>query len=168
MVRLSSLFLGFRWSLYICQNDKELLYAMHGDSVIRVISYPMRYFADGATPVPPWSLHLNFNRKHKSFLLKPEHFYQKGDQVYPSAELLQTIEEIDPKYEIRGDHPVFADARTKKELQISSYSSDDFNITYEKTKERIEKALADAGKPKEPTFYSIMDEVFGKGKRENQ
>lgn len=86
----------YRWSLYVARDDKQLVYAMHDDSVIGIVGHVMAYFRGGANPVPPWSLYLNFNKKQKYFELHPEHFTMDGRNVTPL--LIQEIESIDPGY----------------------------------------------------------------------
>ena len=61
---LNKLF-GFRWSLYIVRNG-GIAFAMHENSVIRMVGYAMSYFADGKEPIAPWELYLNFNHKHQT------------------------------------------------------------------------------------------------------
>lgn len=146
---LNKLF-GFRWSLYIVRNENELLYAMHENSVFRIAGYCMPYFVNGGKPVSPWGLYLNFNKKNKSFKLKPEHFTADGEDFTDS--LIRQIETIDPGYRVKGGEPIFINTQTKKQLKILH------NIDYS----NLQKELDNVGKPKEPTFYSIMDEIFGK------
>lgn len=85
---------GFRWSLYIVRDGNQIAYAMHENSVIRILGYVMDYFANGEVPVQPWSLHLNFNHKHQSFELRPEHFTPDGENL--TNALIQQIQSIDP------------------------------------------------------------------------
>lgn len=143
---------GFRWSLYIVRNENELIYAMHENSVIRIIGYCMSYFIDGENPVSPWSLHLNFNKKHKSFKLQSSHITPDGENFTDS--LIKQIETIDPGYRVKGGEPIFINARTKKQLEIHH------KIDYS----NLQKEIDNAGKLEEPTFFSIMDQVFGKNK----
>lgn len=143
---------GFHWSLYITRNEKELVYAMHEHSVIRIVGYVMGYFKNGQTPVQPWSLYLNFNKQHRHIPLRSEHFTTDGENV--SRKLMEEIEAIDPGYHVRGAEPIFLEARTRRRIKISEpmgYSN-------------IEIMLQSVNKQKEPTFFSIMDEVFGKNK----
>lgn len=139
--------LGFRWSLYIVKNGNQLAYAMHEHAVIRMAGYVMGYFADGGKPVEPWSLYFNFNHKHQSFQLLPEHFTQDGENITPL--LTQLIKSIDPDWQVKGGEPIFEEAATKKRIKIQ-----------ESTSEYIQSAFSD--KPRELTFYRVMDEVFGK------
>lgn len=143
---------GFRWSLYIVRNENELVYAMHENSVLRIVGYCMSYFRGGASPVLPWSLHLNFNKKHKAFPLRSEHFTPDGENV--TNALIKEVETIDPGWKVPGGEPVFVDARTKKQLKIRH------KIDYN----NLQKEIDNVGKPKEPTFFSIMGQVFGKNK----
>jgi hypothetical protein len=108
---------GYRWSLYIVKNQNELMYAMHENSVLRMVGYVMDYFKNGNEPKESWSLHLNFNKKHESFLLKPEHFTQDGNNI--TQALIQKIEVIDPNYQVKGSEPIFVNTKTKKKLKLS-------------------------------------------------
>ena len=147
---LNKLF-GFRWSLYIVQNGNQLAYAMHEHSVMRMLGYVMGYFADGGRPIEPWSLHLNFNPKHQTIKLEPAHFTPDGESVTPA--LIQQIESIDPGWKVKGAEPVFEEAATKKRIKISEHTPGHIDI----------QAMFDnINKPRELTFYSVMDEVFGK------
>ena len=124
-----------------------MIYAMHENAPIKMIGYVMGYFANGAEPVFPWSLHLNFNHTHKSFKLLPEHFTSDGENV--SKLLLQKIQSIDSKWMTKGGEPIFEEVSTKRQLKIQ-----------ESTLEFIESAMNN--KPREITFYRVMDEVFGR------
>lgn len=139
--------LGFRWSLYIVQNGNQLTYAMHEHAVIRMAGYVMGYFADGAKPVEPWSLYLNFNHKHQSFQLLSEHFTPDGENITPL--LIQKIESIDAGWQVKGGEPIFEEAATKKRIKIQESASEYLQSAY-------------TNKPRELTFYRVMDEVFGK------
>lgn len=147
---LNKLF-GYRWSLYIVQNGNQLAYAMHEHSAMRMMGYVMGYFADGGRPVEPWSLYLNFNHKHQTIKLGPEHFTADGENVTPT--LVQQIESIDPGWKVKGGEPVFEEAATKKRIKIAEFAPGKIDV----------QAMFDnIGKPRELTFYSVMDEVFGK------
>ena len=139
--------LGFRWSLYIVQNGNQLAYAMHEHAVVGMAGYVMGYFANGGKPVEPWSLYLNFNHKHQSFQLLPEHFTPDGKNLTPL--LIKQIESIDPGWKVKGGEPIFEEPSTKKRI-----------IIQESTTEFIQAAFSD--KPRELTFFRVMDEVFGK------
>ena len=141
---------GFRWSLYICQHDKMVLYAMHEHSVLRILGYVMGYFARYGQPVEPWCLYINFNHNHKSIKLRPEHFKPNSENI--SSQLKQEIEAIDPGWRVSGGKPVFMEAATKKWLKISDYEPGKINN---------QTIFDDYDKPREVTFYSVMDEVFG-------
>lgn len=142
---------GFRWSLYIVKNGSQLAYALHEHSVMRMLGYVMGYFADGGKPVEPWSLYLNFNHKHQKIKLGSEHFTPNGENVTPT--LVQQIESIDPGWQVKGAEPVFEEAATKKRIKISQHTSGHID-----TQEMFDKI----DRPRELTFYSVMDEVFGK------
>lgn len=148
---LNKLF-GYRWSLHIFNNGK-LVYAMHEDAVLRMIGYFMSYYGNGGQPISPWKLILKFNRNGQTIVLGRQHFTSDGKDVTP---LLPTqIEAIDPGWQVRGSEPVFEDVVTGKRLKIGheEYASGGIDI---------HKMFADIGKPKDMTFYDLMDKVFGK------
>lgn len=147
---LNKLF-GFRWSLYVTKNGNQLVYAMHENCVISMIGYVMRYFADGGRPVEPWSLHLNFNHEHQTIELKPEHFTPDGEHI--TSLLTNQIKAIDPGWNVKSVGPVFEEAATKKRLKISEHASGHIDL---------QAIMDNIGKPREKTFFSVMDEVFGK------
>ena len=147
---LNKLF-GFRWSLYIVRDGKNIVYAMHENSVMRLAGYAMGHFAGGSLPVSPWSLYLNFNQTHRTILLQPHHFTADGESVTPA--LVAEVEAIDPGWRVEGAEPVFEEAATKKRLKISEHSPGSIDI---------EAMMRSLDKPREVTFHSVMDEVFGK------
>lgn len=144
-------FLGFRWSLYVVKNGNQLAYVMHEHSALRMVGYVMGHFADGAMPVEPWSLLLNFNHKHQTIVLRPEHFTRDGENV--TSALIREIEAVDPGWKVKDGEPVFEEAATKKRIKISEHTPGSIDI---------QAMLGNIGKPRELTFYSVMDEVFGK------
>jgi hypothetical protein len=144
---------GFRWSLYIVQNKNEILYAMHGNSVRAILGYVMGSFEDGARPVEPWSLYLNFNHIHQGIELKPEHFEADGTGTNLSPLLIQQIQLIDPGWRVRGAEPRFEHAATRKSLKISDYVVGNIDI---------QSMIDNIDKPRETTFFSVMDQVFGR------
>ena len=150
---LNKLF-GFRWSLYIIRDENQLAYAMHENSVRVLVQYLMLY-AKGRRPVEPWSLHLNFNRKHQTIKLEPELFTLE----FMSPELKRRIESIDPDWDVKGGEPWFEEASTKKHLKIADASPLGRDLA---TINRDLQAMLDNPLPPETTFYSVMNEVFGK------
>lgn len=142
---------GFRWSLYVVHNG-GIAFAMHENSVLRMLGYVMSYFADGGTPGSPWELYLNFNHKNQSIKLIPAHFTPDGEDVAPL--LMQQIEALDPGWMVKGGEPVFIEAATKKKLKISNAP---------RSVKEFKLMLNNIDKPKELTFFSVMDMVFGKG-----
>jgi|GEM_PF-1964452 len=151
---LSKLFgksIGFRWSLYIVRDENRLVYAMHENSVIGIVGYVMGFYANGAKPVTPWSLYLNFNHKHQTIKLGPEHFTPDGENI--TSALIHAIEIIDPGWKVKGGEPIFVEAATKKRIRISNSTLEHIDL---------QKILDNFDKPRDPTFFSIMDEVFGK------
>lgn len=151
-MRLLNRWFGFRWSLYVVHNG-AIAYAMHEQSVLRMVGYVMSYFAGAKAPVPPWELYLNFNHKHKTIKLTPAHFTPDGENVTPL--LVQQIEALDPGWKVKGGEPVFEEAATKKKLKIS-------NASTIRSGADIQAMLDKISKPKELTFFSVMDMVFEK------
>ena len=133
--------------LIYCKRRK-LIYAMHENSVIRIVGYVMRQFSNGAKPIKPWSLHLNFNKTNSSFELTPNHFSHDGENI--TSELTETIKKIDSGFQVKGSEPVFEEVATKKKLKIRG-SLD------------LGEILRNAEKPEEITFFQVMDLVFSKG-----
>ncbi len=126
---------------------------MHEHSILGMVGYVMGYFADGGRPVEPWSLYLNFNHKHQTIKLGPEHCTPDGENVTP--QLIQEIEAIDPGWKVKGGEPVFEEAATKRRLKITEYEPGTIDI----------QAMFDnINKPRELTFYRVMNEVFGKSR----
>ena len=57
------------------------------------------------------------------------------------------------RWKVKGAEPVFEEAATKKRIKISEYTPGHIDI----------QAMFDnIDKPREVTFYSVMDGVFGK------
>jgi len=108
---------GYRWSLYICINDKEMKYKMHNDSLLRMIGYIMNYFIKFGNPKTPWSIWLNFNKTNTSFELKREHFTDDGDSV--SKLFVKIVKSIDPDYIRTGSEPIVIDVNTKRKIHAS-------------------------------------------------
>ncbi len=160
---------GYRWSLYIVKNGKELVYALHDNDWFRIIISIHKYFEKGLKPVHPWSLHLNFNKKHKNFILLPEHFTSEDNNYYTDL-FIQELNKIDPKWKTSGRNskvePIFVEAATKKEIKISHVPTGGFSSLIgadgdtSKFYEHMDALMNQ--KDKEPTFYDIMDDVFGK------
>lgn len=140
---------GFRWSLYVVQNGNQLIYAMHENSVMRMIGYVEGYFSGGKSPVDPWSLFINFNHKHKAIKLGPEHFTPDGEDITPL--LIQQIESIDPGWKVKGNEPIFEEVATKKRLKIMEHDVGQVDL---------HAMFDDVDKPRELTFFRVMDQVF--------
>ena len=147
---LNKLF-GFRWSLYVVRHGNQIAYALHENSPMRMAGYVMGHFAQGAVPTDPWSLVLNFNPKHQTLTLKSEHFTSDGNGV--TRLLVEEIEAIDPQWDTKGGEPVFEEAATKRRLKISEYTPGKIDL---------QAMLDNINEPKEPTLFSVLDEVFGK------
>lgn len=142
---------GFRWSLYIV-HEGGLMFAMHEHSVLRIAAYVMSYFARGKAPVAPWGLYLNFNAENQAIRLSAAHFTADGAMF--SRELIQEIKVIDPGYGVAPGEPVFEEAATKKRLRITDVSTD--------SPVDFQSEVDNWDRPKELTFFRVMDRVFGK------
>jgi hypothetical protein len=116
-----------------------------------MVGYVMNYFADGAKPITPWSLVLNFNHTHQTIKLDSKHFTKDGEDVTPH--LMKEIEVIDPKWRVKHSEPIFEDATSKKRLKITSHELGKIDIA---------EMIKNLDKPQEVTFFSVMDKVFGK------
>lgn len=148
---LNKLF-GFRWSLYVCRDGKNLRYAMHEHSVIRMLGYVMNEYKDHGNPKPPWSIWLNFNKTNTAFELRREHFTPDGE--YLSPKLLTQIESIDPKYRVRGGEPIAIDVGRNRRMPISR------NIDLADLQSYIDnKDKAKSGM----TFLDVLAELFDHG-----
>ena len=148
---IQSALASFRWSLYVVKNDKDIAYAMHENSVLRIVGYTMSYFANGASPVAPWSLYLNFNKEHKALKLQHGHFTSDGEDITDKLRL--EIESIDPGWRVKGGEPVFEEAATRNRLNISEHAPGKLDIA---------QMLMNVDKSSEVTFFSLMNEVFQK------
>ena len=140
--------LGYRWSLYICRENKTRYYVMHADSAHTILGYVMLQFGDGGQPVDPWELYLNFNKTNTYFKLGPEHFTNSGNDLSPA--LIAKLEEIGPDSKMGGRGPVFVDVVKKRTLKMNE------NLSLEDIRERNR-----SGKPKETTALDIIAMVFG-------
>lgn len=141
--------LNRRYSLYIVKANQSA-YAMHGNSVMRIVGYVMGYFANGSKPLPPWHLYLCSNGQ--KILLGSEHFTSDGEN--PAPLLIEQIESIDSRWNgFSGGQIWCEDFATKKDIKISEYAPGKIDV----------QAIFDnIGKPREVTFFSALDEVFGK------
>lgn len=131
---LNQLF-GYPWSLYVVK-DGYLRYAMHGHSPLGILGFVCDRFSGGQAPQAPWTLHMNFNKKHRAFELTNAHFGAHGD---PTELLFAQLSSIDPRFAKRP------------------YSEPDFVIAGTTTSLPIERELGG----RSPSFFALMDEVFG-------
>ena len=113
----SNLF-GYRWSVYI-RNDGAITYALHQNSIIRLLGYVLTPFNDHDNPKPPWDILINFNKTNQWIKLDKSHFNVGSNPI--SVNLLQEIINIDNGFKVKGSEPVFVDAKTKKELPLSEF-----------------------------------------------
>ena len=146
-----------RWGLFIVKNNKDALYVMKDNSPFGLIGFVMNKYAYGGEPVPPWSLHLHsYNpKKKKTFQLLPEHFSEDGEEI---TELLkEKIYSLDDRCLDFDSHPVFMEYQSKKKLKIQR-KTDYLNLQDE---------IDNINKPKQATFFDILDMVFGKEVEDN-
>ena len=94
---LNKLF-GYRWSLYVTDENKNLYYYTHSDNVISLIFSVAHFFVDNGNPKKPWCIYLNFNKSHCDFKLTKAYFTKDGNHL--TKELLDKIESIDPNYRV--------------------------------------------------------------------
>ena len=146
-----------RWSLYIVRNNKDAIYIMKDNSVLSIIGYIMKKYANGGEPVPPWSLHLRINGGNKEiFQLLPEHFSEDGESI--SNLLKEKISSIDKKWlDFEAGNSVFMEYKTKKKLKIINETN--FN--------NLQDEIDNINKPKDPTFFDILNIVFGERIEDN-
>ena len=117
---LFSKLFGYRWSVYI-RNDGALTYALHQNSIFRLLGYVITDFSEKGNPQAPWDILINCNKNNQWIKLDKSHFLENGQGV--NRILLNQIEMIDPGYRVKGDEPIFVDVRTKKELSMSDFYS---------------------------------------------
>ena len=107
--------LNRRWSLHIVKGN-QLAYAMHANSVMKLVGYVINYFADNGRPVAPWSLHLSSNGQ--SVMLGPEHFTPDGENLTPR--LFEKMDSLDSRWRyFTGGEVWLEEAATQKELKIT-------------------------------------------------
>ena len=144
---------GYRWSLYIVINERQLCFVMHENSVVRLLGYVIGRFHEFGGPVPPWSLHLNFKREHRSIRLRREHFTADGEDL--SALLINELREIDREFDsVAGGEPVLMEAATKKRIPIES-------PTASMSLEEKMRYYSVPSSERPVTLFSILDAVFG-------
>ena len=115
---------GPRWSLRILKGNTPA-YAMHENSVIRLVGYMMPYYSKGRCPLSPWIIYLTFNKRNKSIILEPEHFAPDGRDL--SSALIAEIRRIDPDYMVKGNEPEFEELPSGKKLPIANFRSNDLS-----------------------------------------
>jgi hypothetical protein len=145
--------LNRRWTLYVTE-ENNAVYAMHGNSVMRIVGYAMGYFANGSSPRRPWELYLSSN--HQEFLLTPEHFTSDGEN--PTPLLIQQIESIDSRWNgFKTGELWCEDIAKKKDIKISDYTPGKIDV---------QSMFNNRNKPRELTFLSVLDEIFEPSRRE--
>jgi hypothetical protein len=107
----------YRWSLYVCHENRTLLYAVHTDCPLSVLGYLIIDFREYGSPQAPWELHLNFNLTHEAFKLEKKHFIDGGCGLSPT--LLKKLSDIDPSGEApKRTDPVCIDLLSNKFLPM--------------------------------------------------
>ena len=140
----------FRWTLYILKGEKEIAYVVLADCAFSIISLVMQHFIDGFNPVPPWSLHLQFNSGNRSFELRPEHFTDNGK--FFTRDLIDKMNDLDPMWDkFPKSVPLLLEAATKKKIP----GPDEM---YNGSCESLHNFL----NPKEPTYNTVLGEIFGR------
>ena len=140
----------FRWTLYILKGEDEIAYVILADCAYSIVSLVMQHFIDGLKPVPPWSLHLQFHAGGESFELRPEHFTNNGK--FFTQDFINKMNGLDPLWvKFPKAVPLVLEAATKKKLHGPEEM---YNGSYE--------SLQNFLNPKEPTFHSVIGEVFGR------
>ena len=138
-----------RWSLYIVKENQSA-YAMHANCVMQIVGYVMGHFANGSEPVHPWNLYLCSNGQ--KIMLGLEHFTPDGE--HPTPLLIQQIEAIDSRWNGFKVGEIWCeDIATKKDIKISEQAPGRIDV---------QAMFCNIDKPKEITFFSVMDEIFGK------
>ena len=93
--RILSKYFGFRWSLYVLRNKKELGFAMHSQNVGDLLGYIGGWFERDGEPQNNYSFALNFNKTNKVIHLTKYHFKEDG---LPTNELWNLVRSIDKKF----------------------------------------------------------------------
>lgn len=159
----SSLF-GYKWSMYF-RNDGAIEYAMHENSVIRILGYVLTPFIEHKAPKPPWDVVVNFNVTHHWLKLHEDHFMLTQEGPYKgeptlSPLLLSELASIDSNFRTRrGGEPIFEEGRTKKKIPVygSRYSSVD-NFAQNAGRDAISDAFS--GREREVNYYQICNSIF--------
>jgi len=145
--------LNRRWGLYIVKSNKTA-YVMHANSVMQIVGYVMGFFENSQSPLSPWVLYLCTNGKQ--LMLGSEHFTSDGEN--PTPLLINQIEAMDPRWDgFKSGAIWFEDVETKKEIKISDYKPGQMDWN-----KYIRSRLDNPDLLNEPSFYSVMNEVFGK------
>ena len=145
--------LNRRWSLYVVKDNKSA-YAMHANSVMHIVGHVMGYFESCQVPVSPWALYLCTNGKQLK--LGSEHFTSDGEN--PTPLLVNQIKAMDSRWDgFKAGAIWFEDVETKKDIKISDYKPGQMDWN-----KYIQSMLDNPEHSKEPSFYSVMNEVFGK------
>ena len=55
----------YRWSIYI-RNEGALTYALHQNSIFRLLGYVITDFSEKGNPQAPWDILINYNKKKSS------------------------------------------------------------------------------------------------------
>jgi|SRR3989339_894825 len=120
--KLINKWFGYRWSLYITKNEKELQYVANSDSVLQLLGWASASFEKG-NPKEPWNVYLNYNKNHTAILLDKKYFVNHS----VADDLIVQIKKLDSGY-LRPDNqlipPTAEDVIHRKKIKITSSVKD--------------------------------------------
>jgi hypothetical protein len=97
---------GYRWSLYVVQNDQNLHCAMHSNNVLHLLGYSGTELK-GKTLKDEFTLGVNYNALNDRpgrlgyIPLSENDFNEMG---FPTTALFERVEAIDPGYQTGAEH----------------------------------------------------------------
>ncbi len=95
---------GYKWSLYVTVDERELRYVINLDSPIPLLGYMLPLFNKYGNPKEPWGIWLNYNKKHEAIQITKDCFTKEGNI---SSELSSKIGVLDPNYMRKaGDYKI--------------------------------------------------------------
>ena len=118
MYNIMNKLFGYRWSLYISDNNRVIHYAAHSDNVYTLLFAVAELFLDSGNPKEPWKIYINYNKKQKEILLDKELFTKDGFHGI-SRELIDKIRLLDNNFEKRlpDEKPIFIDLINNREVR---------------------------------------------------
>jgi hypothetical protein len=144
---------GYRWSIYIATDQRDVHYIIHSDSVSKLLYMVSDFFIEKGDPKSPWNLHLVFNKKQQeNEILINKYFFDKGYLKIKDT-LFNRIRDIDPEFENYvgiGKEIVFIDVKNNKQLKLNP-------IDYQNPQSVIDFM---SNKPQEKTAVEILYDIF--------